>query len=162
MGGVEERFLPIRLLDDSVDGSTFSCGNPALDSWFRDNARRAVRGSTARVYVLLTESGELAGFYSLSTYSVERTADVPGNLRRNAPNPIPCTLLGQLAVDIRFQGRSSGARLLQDAIRRAVEASKIVASRALVVDAADENAEAFYRHYGFRDFGKRGTLFLRL
>ena len=68
----------------------------------------------------------------------------------NAPNPIPCTLLGQLAVDERYQGESAGARLLQDAIRRAAAASRIVASRALVVDPADEHAEGFYAHFGFQ------------
>lgn len=162
MGRVGARFRPVRPLDDSVDISSFSCGNPSLDTWLKTNARRAMRGSTARVYVLLAKNGELAGFYTLSAYAVVRSADVPGNLRRNAPDPIPCTLIGQLAVDARFQGMSAGARLLQDAVKRALAASRIVASRAVIVDAADENAASFYRHHGFKDLDGRGKLFLKL
>ena len=162
MVGVSVRFRPIQPLDDLVAIDSFSCGNAELDTWLRCHARRAIRESTARVYVLLTGDGELAGFYTLSTYAVVRSSDVPGNLRRNAPDPIPCTLIGQLAVDRRFQGMSAGARLLQDAINRALAASRIVASRAIIVDAADENAVGFYRYHGFKDLDGKGKLFLKL
>ncbi|WP_419049054.1 GNAT family N-acetyltransferase [Enorma massiliensis] len=81
---------------------------------------------------------------------VARTSDLIGGVRRNAPDPIPCTLLGQLAVDARFQGKSTGARLLQDAIKRTARASMVVASRALIVDLGDEHAEGFCQHFGFR------------
>lgn len=160
MGGVA--FRPIRLLEegDATDG--FSSGNAANDAWLATRARRAMREGTARVYVLTSREGELCGYYTLSTHAVARTADVAGNLRRNSPDPIPCTLLGQLAVDARFQGMSAGARLLQDAIRRAAGASKVVASRALVVDAANDDVRGFYEHFGFRSLDGGRRLFVRL
>lgn len=40
----------------------------------------------------------LAGFYTLSAYSIDHS-DAPGWLRRNSPNPIPAILLGMMGVD---------------------------------------------------------------
>jgi hypothetical protein len=39
-----------------------------------------------------------------------------------------------------------------DALRRALTASREVASVAVIVDAKDENAVSFYRRYGFLRF----------
>lgn len=158
----EVTFLPIRLLGPADDLSGFSSGSAPNDDWLRSRARRATREGTARTYVITTDDGALCGFYSLSTHSVARSNELPGALRRNAPDPIPCTLLGQLAVDERFQGMSVGARLLQDAILRAARAAQIVASRALVVDAIDERAASFYRHFGFKAYHGPLKLFVRL
>ena len=115
------------------------------------------------MYVLLLGDGTICGYYTLSAHSVARTSDLVGAVRRNAPDPITCTLLGQLAVDARYQGESAGARLLQDAIKRAARASMVVALRALIVDPSDERNEGFYQHFGFRRLseGTRG-MFLPL
>lgn len=158
----ELTFAPIRLLseEDSLEG--FSSGNADNDSWLVNRARRAMKNDTARVYVLTTPEGTLVGYYSLSAHAVARSNELPGAMRRNVPDPIPCTLLGQLAVDVRFQGKSAGARLLQDAVKRSITASKIVASKALVVDAADETAAQFYRHFGFKDYRADFKLYIPL
>ena len=150
MGGLA--FRRIRPLLDEDDVSGFSSGNVDNDAWLKE-----------RVYVLPLSTGEICGFYALSTHAVARVGTLAGSLRRNAPNPIPCTLLGQLAVDERYQGESAGARLLQDAIRRAAAASRIVASRALVVDPADDHAEGFYAHFGFQRLASDSRrMFVRL
>lgn len=156
-------FRRIRPLLDDDDVSGFSSGTIDNDLWFRDRAHRAMRDGTARVYVLPLVTGEICGFYALSAHAVARVGALAGTLRRNAPNPVPCTLLGQLAVDERFQGESAGSRLLQDAIRRAAAASRIVASRALVVDPADEHAASFYAHFGFQRLASDSRrMFVRL
>ena len=161
MGGLA--FRRIRPLIDDDDVSGFHSGNGDNDAWLKEGARRAMRSGTARVYVLPLANEEICGFYSLSTHAVARVGTLTGSLRRNAPDPIPCTLLGQLAVDERFQGESAGARLLQDAIRRSAAASRIVASRALVVDPADERAEGFYAHFGFQRMASDSRrMFVRL
>jgi predicted GNAT family N-acyltransferase len=65
---------------------------------------------------------------------------------------VPATLLGRLAVDVRLRGKGAGEHLLMDALRRALEASREVASVAVVVDAKDDSAVSFYRRYGFIGF----------
>lgn len=146
----ELAFRRIRALRDDDDISTFRSGNEANDAWLQKRSHRAAAEGTARTYVLPLVDGTICGYYALSAHSVVRASAVAGALRRNSPDPIPCILLGQLAVDQRYQGNSAGARLLQDAVRRASVASQIVAARALVVDPADGRAESFYAHFGFR------------
>jgi len=65
------------------------------------------------------------------------------------PNPIPVILIGRLAVDKRFKGQGLGASLLQHALLKGIEASRIVGARAFIVDALDDDAERFYSKFGF-------------
>ena len=80
---------------------------------------------------------------------MSRSAATSG-VRRNMPEPVPVLVLARLAVDRQMQGRRLGAALLQDAVKRAVSVSQDAGVRALLVHAMDENAKAFYLHYGFR------------
>ena len=43
-----------------------------------------------------------------------------------------------------------GQFLLMDALRRSLEAAPNIAAMAALVDAKDDTAEAFYRHFSFR------------
>lgn len=56
--------------------------------------------------------------------------------------------IGRLAVEQTFQGRGLGAALLADAATRALKAD--VAAFTLLVDAKNDQAVAFYQHFGFR------------
>jgi GNAT superfamily N-acetyltransferase len=98
------------------------------------------------------ESTTVAGFYTLSAGSVV-LSDFPETVVKKLPRyPVaPVARLGRLAVDRRFEGQQLGRALLWDAAQRALAFS--VAAFALVVDAKDERAAAFYRHHGFIDFG---------
>ncbi len=59
--------------------------------------------------------------------------------------------MGRLAIDDKYQGRKLGAAMVWDAASR-VARSELMAF-ALVVDAKDENAQEFYLHHGFVNFG---------
>jgi ribosomal protein S18 acetylase RimI-like enzyme len=59
-------------------------------------------------------------------------------------------LIGRLAVDREYQGQRLGGRLLLNALARALDASRRVASLAVITDAKDEAAQSFYEYYGFR------------
>lgn len=65
------------------------------------------------------------------------------------PDPIPVILIGRLAVDQRFKGHGLGVSLLQHAVLKGLEASRIIGARAFIVDAIDDAAESFYRKFGF-------------
>ena len=64
---------------------------------------------------------------------------------------LPAVRLGRLAVDQRFQGRKLGSVLLFDAIVRAARSE--IAVYAMIVDAKDAAAEAFYLHHNFLRYG---------
>jgi GNAT superfamily N-acetyltransferase len=74
---------------------------------------------------------------------------------------VPVTLLGRLAVDQRYRGRGVGEFLVVHTLQRALAQSSRIAAAAVVVDAIDEQASRFYRHFGFMPFPDRPSrLFL--
>jgi predicted GNAT family N-acyltransferase len=90
-------------------------------------------------------------------------ADMPVALASRLPRypDVPVARLGRLAVAVEFRGIKLGGALLWDAVDRAARSE--VAAYALVVDAKDEQAEAFYRHHGFAAYGSApGKLILPL
>lgn len=141
----------IRPLDGAVDTAVFHCGQTALDDYVRRFASQDVRRGVARVFIATPEDDprRLAGFFALSAGSVN-CADLPADLARRLPRyPVPVALLGRLAIDTAFQGRGLGSILLADACRKVASASSVLAVVGIIVDAKDESAAAFYRHFGF-------------
>ena len=95
--------------------------------------------------------GVLAGYYTVASSSVPLT-DLPEQVTKKLPRypSVPAVRMGRLAVDQRFRGKGLGAAMLADALQRSMQAE--IAAYALVVDAKDEQAAAFYRHHGFLAF----------
>jgi predicted N-acetyltransferase YhbS len=93
-------------------------------------------------------SGVVAGYYCLSA-SALRSEEAPRSLKANMPNPIPVILIGRLAVDSRFKEMNLGASLLQDAISKGVEASRLIGAKAFMVHALNDKAVSFYRKFDF-------------
>ncbi len=143
------RFEPLR---SRHDRSTFECGAPALDTWFRARAGQDERRNIARVFVALDEQG-IVGFYSLSMFTLALD-DLPPNLTRKLPKykDLPAALIGRLARHVRGRGQGLGELMIADAITRVLAAAESVAALAIVVDAKDEAAIAFYRTFGFVQF----------
>lgn len=143
------RIRPLRE-DDAVE--SFSCGHDTLDLWLRKHAWAIQRRRTAATQVLLNSPNEAAGavigYYSLASTSVI-SADLPRRLGRGQPAILPAFLLAHLALDHSLQGQGMGGALLSHAVRSADQASRIVASRLLVVDTIDASAASFYEYHGF-------------
>lgn len=77
-------------------------------------------------------------------------AEIPEEYNKGLPKyPAPVAKIGRLAVDIRFQGKKIGSALLLDALKKILEASKIVAACAVVVDSKNDSAKGFYSGFGF-------------
>ena len=151
----------IEALQGSHDRSQFDCGSEALDRYIRRQASQNTRRNVTRVFVALPEeSNEIAGFYTLSAGSIERNALPEKQAKRLPRYPVPVALLGRLAVDRRWSGQGLGSALLADVLRRVVRASAALAVYAVVVDAKDEQAQAFYEHFGFIELpGAKRRLF---
>jgi len=126
----------------------FSCGKPVLDDWLRKRARPNQAAGASHTFVV-AEGARVIGYYCLASGAIA-SVDAPGAVRRNMPDPIPMTILGRLAVAESFQGEGIGPALLQDAVLRAGQAASIVGIRGVLVHALDEDARAFYEHYGFK------------
>lgn len=136
------------------DRSAFSSGVEPLDRYLREQAGQDARKRVAVPFVLCEgKSNAVLGYYTLSALSVDVGAWPEGVVKKLPKYPlVPATLLGRLAVDARLRGSHAGEHLLMDALRRVLEASREVASVAVVVDAKDDSAVSFYKHYGFISF----------
>lgn len=139
------------MLGPHHDRTAFSCGVGPLDRYFQTQAGQDARKRVAATFVLLGSDGVVAGYYTLSSSAI-RLADLPAEMVRKLPRypQIPATLLGRLAVDLRYRGRGYGRFLLADALFRSVRSE--IASFAIVVDAKDENARRFYERESFLPF----------
>ena len=138
---------------------SFESGVADLDRWLRNSALVAAAAGTAATYVLC-RGDRVIGYYALAMSAVVH-AGAPTRLRRGMPDPVPAVLLARLAVDRHEQGRRLGGQLLVDALGRCVRGGRELGARAVVIDAIDERAAEFYRHFGFRDLDE-GRLWRRL
>ena len=129
-----------------LDG--FSCGKPALDIWLKTRARRNhAEGFT--MVIVVHEAGRVAGYYGLAPTAVIPSA-LPRSVRTGQPpDPVPCLLLGQLAVDQSYAGKGIGTGLLKHALTRCVQGAALIGGRALIVNAIDDEARLFWTRRGF-------------
>jgi GNAT superfamily N-acetyltransferase len=150
---VTSRDFRAERLSDAHDRSSFSCGVEALDRYLREQAGQDLRRGLSTVFVLLdVTSGTIAGCYSLSACQVAQTS-LPRELGERLPRrPLPATLIGRLAVDLRYRGRGLGETLLASALIRSAVASREVGAMLVIVDAKDDAARSFYEHFGFQRF----------
>ncbi|KRQ15777.1 GNAT family N-acetyltransferase [Bradyrhizobium manausense] len=121
--------------------SAFDCGEAALNDWLR---QRALKNESrfSRTYVVC-EGASVVAYFCISAGAVERAA-APGKVRRNAPDSIPVSIIGRLAVSRSHAGKGLGADLLADALRRIAVASQSIGIGAVVVHAKDDAAKQFY------------------
>ncbi len=104
----------------------------------------------AATFVLLEDGYTVRGFYSLSASSIALD-ELPAQTAKKLPRyaHLPVTLLGRLAVDASIAGQGAGQFLLIDALRRSLEGAQRIGAMAVVVQAKDQQAERFYRHFDF-------------
>lgn len=150
---------PVGLLSATDRLESFDSGVADLDRWLRNSARVAAAAGTAATYVL-RRGEKVVGYYALAMSAVAHDR-APSRLRRGMPDPVPVVLLARLAVDRSEQGQHLGGYLLVDCLRRCVRGGAEFGARAVVVDAINERAAEFYRHFNFHDLD-HGRLWRRL
>ncbi len=123
------------------DPSNFDCGEPVLDDWLK---HRALKNESrfSRTYVVC-DGNRVAAYFCICAGAVQRAA-APGKLRRNAPDTIPVSVIGRLAISRDYAGRGLGADILSDALCRIVVASQSIGIGAVLVHAKDDRAKRFY------------------
>jgi GNAT superfamily N-acetyltransferase len=150
---VTEEVFSVELLGPNHDRNSFDCGVPALNSYLQQYARQDLERGIATPYVLVPSTNpiEIAGFYTLTATAV-KLAELPLETIKKLPKYplVPATLLGRLAVSLKYRSKGLGEYLLIDALKRSLEASHVVGSAAVIVDAKDSSGVRFYERYGFK------------
>lgn len=152
------------LLSTSHQKSDFSCGNRLLDNYLHKQAGQDVKRKLSACFILSDESNFVKGYYTLSSSSIERD-ELPEQVIRILPpsyENLPVTLLGRLARNLNNRGEGIGEILLLDALKRSYDASKTVASMAVVVDPIDQAAINFYTTYGFVMLPSSSKMFITM
>jgi GNAT superfamily N-acetyltransferase len=138
----------------------FQNQHPSLVEYLERYAlRHAEKDLLARTYLAIDEGGSakrLAGYFSLSTVSVDRASGTRlPELDRLPRFPIPGVLLARLAVDARVQGQGLGRYLFEEALGLTLQLALTgpVAFRLFVTDAIDAEAVRFYERFGLTPLG---------
>jgi len=155
---------PPRPLAEDDDRQTFDCGRESMNLWFRRHAWGNHASGTSRVSVLTDAgSGAIVGYAALSAAQIER-AFLPKSEQRNRPDPLPVTLLGQLAVHKDHQGQGHAASLLLYALRMALASAEMIGSIGVITHPLDDGVRAFYGKFGFEDlpFDPRRAMMVRM
>ena len=135
-------------LDAAHDRSVFRSDSEPLNRYLQEQVTQDIRRRVAACFVALADGRRIAGFYTLASASL-LLADLPASTGKKLPRypTVPAVRMGRLAVDQAFKGKGLGGALLADALDRAARSE--IAAFALMVDAKDEAAAAFYQHHGF-------------
>ena len=151
--------VPLQTAHNKKD---FDCGKPPLNQYLYTQAKQDVKRKLSACFILADDQNSVRGYYTLSNASVSREL-LPENIKTKLPASyadLPATLMGRLAVDIKYKGQGLGKLLLIDVLKRSHETSNTIGSMAVVVDPLDEDAEKFYYKYGFIKLPDSGKMFL--
>jgi ribosomal protein S18 acetylase RimI-like enzyme len=152
----------IEALAATHDRLSFSSGVEPLDRYLRELATQDMKRRVSNCFVVLDDIGTIAGYCTFAATSLPLTELSPEETKRLPRYALlPAGLIGRLAIDRRFQRQGLGGALIMDAVTRAARSDQ--ANFALIVDAMDDAAIAFYEHLQFRRFASRPkSLFLPL
>jgi predicted N-acetyltransferase YhbS len=155
---------PPRPLAENDERSHFDCGRDSLNAWFQRHAWHNHVGGFSRTSVICDPSnGRVVGYVTLSAAQIEREFLAKSD-RRDKPDPVPVTLLGQLAVDRNHQGQGHACSLLLFALTTALLASRDVGSFGVITHPLDDSVRQFYGRWGFQDvpFDPRRSMIVRM
>jgi GNAT superfamily N-acetyltransferase len=153
-----------RPLGETDDRSRFDCSRDSLNVWVRQRAWANHASGVSRTNVICdVATGDIVGYVTLSSAQIER-AFLPKSHQRNKPDPVPVTLLGQLAIHKDHHGQGHARSLLMFALKTAVRASREIGSFGIITHPIDDGVRAFYRRWGFQDLptDPRGTMIVRI
>ena len=155
---------PPRPLQEKDAIAHFDCGQSSLNKWLKNHAWPNQLTGVSRTNVIVdTVTGDVVGFVTLSSGAIER-GHMPRKDRHGKPDPIPVTLLGQLAIDQNYRGQSLGTSLLFFALKTAKAMSEKVGSFGVLTHPLNDDSREFYLKYGFVDIphDPHGAMLLRM
>jgi GNAT superfamily N-acetyltransferase len=131
------------------DRRSFSCGDETVDLFLREKAMQDQTLGLGRSRVLFDSEkpSEIIGYYTLVMCPVPQES-IPNDKPR-IKRPIPAILLGQIGIDLKFQGKGFGDRLLFDAQSKVFEIADRLGVRAMVLDARTGSLVSWYESNDF-------------
>ena len=145
-------------LDEEQKASreNFNCSDQWVNDHFKSQFGQNNKKGLARGFVLLDDvKTNIIGGYSLRPLDIRLDLN-PDEIKelkliKGLPysQPLPAYLIVSLGIDHKFEKRGLGKILLIEALMRIYEVSKHTGGVGVVVDASNDDAAEFYKHFGF-------------
>ncbi|HJD59507.1 MAG TPA: GNAT family N-acetyltransferase [Rickettsia endosymbiont of Omalisus fontisbellaquei] len=136
----------------SFELKNFDCGVTILNDYLIKYATQDLKRYLTAVYVCtLEDQKEIIGYYTLSSNRID-LSELPKDYTKKLPcyPYLPATLIGRLAIDLKYQKKKIGEFLLMDALCKSYKSE--IAAFAVIVEAKNREAKNFYKNYGFNEF----------
>ena len=140
------------------DRSSFTCGVAQVDNYFKKTANKLNKADNVRLYMMVAESGDIAGFYAINAHAVDYT-ELPKRYARTRAGhgSIPAAYISMIGRSVRYRGKGIGGDLLIDALSRIAHASEQIGLAVIMLDVLDcgnpertANRKTLYETYGFQ------------
>ncbi len=148
------------------DRNSFDCGVSELNAFLKQHANQNQLRNVSKTYVAVVavssdDIKKIYGYYTLAAGHLSFDL-LPESEKSKIPKyPVPIARIGRLAVDKNHHGQGIGGFLLHDAFTNVLNIAEKMGVFAIVVDAKNDEAKAFYKNYGFNELQNSGlTLFL--
>lgn len=128
----------------------FKSAEKELNQFFYKQATNYIKEDYCQMYLLIQkESAKIIGYITLSCSNFQHKERDLMSFKKMV-RYVPGILLGQLAVDVNFEGQGFGKDLLKKAVKVSNKISKDVGCRTLIVDALLKlKILSFYKNLGF-------------
>lgn len=142
---------------DRHDRSKFSCGVEQVDNYFKKTANKLNKADNVRLFVMVAENDDIAGFYAINAHSVDYS-ELHKRYARSRPGhgSIPAAYISMIGRSTDFKGTGVGGDLLVDALRTIAQAADQIGLSVVMLDVLDcgdarrtANRKALYESYGF-------------
>lgn len=146
--------------------NAFDCEIDELNAFLKLHANQNQSKNISTTYVAVSpidfeNPKAIYGYYTLASGQIN-CDQLPATVKAKLPkHPVPIARIGRLAVDKNYKKKGVGGFLLHNALTTILTISKKIGTFAVVVDAKNHAAKAFYKNYGFIELQDSAlTLFL--
>jgi len=142
-----KRELIIIELTEDIDINSFSCENEELNKFFHEQSKYNNQNLLSKIYICLnTRNKEIAGFISLSNYSLRLADSKDFGIQK-----VPAALIGRLAIDNRYRGYNLGNNLISFVYEVSNYIKNYIGCRLLVVEVKKNKDQIlkYMQDYGF-------------
>jgi len=126
----------------------FDCKHEVINKFVKKSMKKQVQNNFSVAYVLLDldNNEKLIGFYTITTFSIQKSVfETP---LKSSPNSIPVFRMIMLGVDNSYTSKGYGSRLLKHCFKLVLRVCDEVGAKGLYLDAEDKKHE-WYKKLGF-------------
>lgn len=140
----------VEQLNKSHPRAKFSSGESVVDEWLHKRARQAQDKRLSVTRVLISDTGKIAGYYTLAMGQVNFDELPAEQTKKLSHTLLPIITLAWLGVDKEYQRQGLGDRLLAQALSDCHTTGQMMSYIAVILDCLNDKAKKFYLRYDFQ------------